>query len=285
MSIFNKLHDILNRLEDGLKERTDLAEGDEEQPAAQPKKSTKTAVDNAENAAKMIVRRLREDGFMGSSNPDIRRLEVLVVDDEYGNPRPWAGPDFLTILQNRLDAGLMGFLKPEYGRLKSDGSRAGLIEVDKDLIYLRLAGQGSGAGGPRLALRLVAGTGSSNREVHVLDPEVSLEYFIGRGRPTGTDDDKSRIFILEDEPDIALKERNGCVSHNQGMIFYNNGSWELVRTPGASSINYTLVKNGRLSTCYPLSNIKSQKLEPGMRVMFGGKDVTFKVESAPEKED
>ncbi|MDE6276572.1 MAG: hypothetical protein K2M06_00510, partial [Muribaculaceae bacterium] len=150
----------------------------------------------------------------------------------------------------------------------------------------RGAAGGSQPPGGRLALRLITGTGSSNREVHLLDAEVSREYFIGRGRPTDTDADKTRIFILEDEENSQLKERNGHVSHNQGQFFFDKktNEWLIMRTPGTSSIKYTTGTDSIPSKCYPLSEADPKKLVPGMRLLFGSRDVTFIVEEAPDKE-
>lgn len=127
----------------------------------------------------------------------------------------------------------------------------------------------------RVLLRLVSGTGSCEHNEYLLDPDISLDYTLGRGIPTGTAEDARRIFILDNESDPLLAERNNGVSRIQGQLFFNGTEWLLVRTPGSSHIAY--LEGSADGKPVALEEGGEIAIRPEARIFLGSKNVCLTV--------
>ncbi len=242
-----------------------------------------TATDVMEKVAKEITSALANRGYIQMDNPGATNLSVLVC--RTGDLLPvWVGANFDRILNERLQENMINFRKVSSTVVESKPEGAGIICLREGELYLRIGsshGKEGGATGQGLLLCLHAGTGSSNRAVHELDPRVALEYALGRGVSGEPEADATRIIIRDDEPDGELADRNSHVSRKQGSIYFDEAShtWWLVRRPGSSSLRYSVA--GEIpSQIYPLAEGDRMELEPGASIFLGSRGVRFDIKEA-----
>ena len=220
----------------GGEEQSEPISADEDsQPSANGRKSIlDNAIDNRDQAVKMIVDSFRS--ATGSKSKEFERLTVLIP---YKEPvfdplcHAWADEQFVSDLRRELDNALLSAVGASKIELKfvhaSELDPGQCREVIPEALYVAWKKPDlkpkKVADALKGTIALVPGTGTLVSPVYEIDPDRKTLYRIGRGEISRRSGSIRRndIVISDSDPDPAMMEMNSRVSSNHADIVVRNG--------------------------------------------------------------
>lgn len=207
---------------------------DEERiPAASTNSILNNAIDNRDQAVRMIVDSFRR--ATGSKSNEFADLTVIVPYTETTfDPlnHAWADDQFLTDLRRELDNALLSAVGSRDIKLKflrlADVQKDSCREIIPDALYVcwkKLRAKQNNPGAVAGRLTIINGTGSLMQESYLVDSSVKSVYHIGRGEVVRLSGNIRRndIVVCEAETNPELAEYNARVSSNHADLVARSG--------------------------------------------------------------